>query len=311
MYWAHRRRLGLASLAFFQNSLVGGILYGWASIDRSLLTAPPTLGGAGLTQSQTTEIFSWAASTAMLSSLVLGVVLDRLGPRMCSFAANFVIALGFLVFAVAQSFEWYALGACLISFGGPGIQASIVHVANLFPDNRFLMLGGMNGCISLSFAVFGIFDLLWETFPKLSVRVLFGSYFLLVSLSAMASLSWWPDYPFEPDDDDVALLQPDPTPEDEYIQGMTMHQHLLEQPLDSFLRADYHRRPSYLLSRMGMEHGDASLVSLKDQPFWKQLGSGAYLRAFLFLLVTCFLANFYVGSFTTEVSTYCAAGIAG
>ena len=80
---------------------------------------------------------------------------------------------------------------------------------------------------------------------------------------------------------------------------------IVEQPLNSYLRDEFQmleRTDSYLASRKALSGGKPA-VSLKDQPFQSQLLSPTYLRAFLVFLVTSFVTNFYVGTFTTEVST--------
>lgn len=79
------RRLALAMLAILQNSLVGGLVYGWASIDRTLL-----IQEAKLDFDQTTSIFSYSTSIGMFSSLLMGPVLDVYGPRKCSVIAHLI-----------------------------------------------------------------------------------------------------------------------------------------------------------------------------------------------------------------------------
>jgi MFS family permease len=79
------RRLALAMLAVIQNSLVGGLVYGWASIDHTLLVQE-----AKLDFDQTTAIFSYATSIGMFSSLLMGPILDLYGPRKCSVIAHII-----------------------------------------------------------------------------------------------------------------------------------------------------------------------------------------------------------------------------
>jgi hypothetical protein len=189
-----------------------------------------------------------------------------------------------------------------MAFGGPGIQVSIVHLANLFPENQFLTLSFLNGTISISFAVLAGFDYLWETYA-VSYRSLFEYYSLLIVLSLIASVLYWPDKPFEAPQKRASIS---PSAEDDYIEACTAYQHLMEQPLDSYLRTDPHHRElqrsmSYIFSEKAIESGNVNLVSLKDQPFHKQLMSGTYIRALLCFITSCFLANFYVGSISTEV----------
>jgi len=308
---SQRHRIRLVVLACLQNSLVGGLVYGWASIDRTLLAAPASKGGAGLLHQETTTIFSWASSVAMLSTLVLGIFLDRFGPRICSVVSNLAVCIGCQLFALADDFGNFCFATCLMSFGGPGIQISIVHLANLFPDNQYFVLCCLNGTISISFAVLAIFDYLWEKYASLNFRTLFGTYSLVIIASAIISAVYWPDKPYEPPLDDLDLIL-EPTPEEAYIEASTAHPHLLEQPLDSYLRKDpshrLERHESYLISKEAIESGNGSLISPKDQPFRRQLRSSTYIRALFVFIILCFLANFYIASISTEASV-CIVGV--
>mmetsp|Transcript_23858 Transcript_23858/g.52843 ORF Transcript_23858/g.52843 Transcript_23858/m.52843 type:complete len:138 (+) Transcript_23858:149-562(+) len=60
------------------------------------------------------------------------------GCQLFASAANSTAGSGLVLFATS---------ACLISFGGTGIQISIVHLANLFPRNQFTALAILNGTI--------------------------------------------------------------------------------------------------------------------------------------------------------------------
>ena len=292
---------GLALLACLQNSLVGGIVYGWASIDRTLLTASPSNGGVGLTVQETAVIFSWASCVGMLATLVLGIVLDHLGPRKCSIVSHLFVGAGCLFFVASKA----TLGTCLIAFGGPGIQFSIVHIANLFPENEFLVLSALNGTISFSFLVFAAFDYLWEHYLWSSEQ-LFGGFVCVVVLSMVASFVYWPDEPFEARSKDFESL--DESFEDELLEAATEHHHLTEQPLDSYLREydgpHLERHDSFLISKKAIAEGKSRYVSLKDQPFHRQVTSGTYLRSLSVFLSVCFLANFYVCSFSTEMTDF-------
>lgn len=255
--------------------------------------------------------------------------------------------LGIFLFAVADSFAAYAVASCSIAFGASGIQLSIVHVANLFPLNQYFVLCGLNGSISLSVCVFAAFDWLFQNYQGTTVKLLFGSYLPVVFASVVASVMLWPDQPYEApepnlhhhhhrrrssadihiagngdsgdvnntceDGEDDPFAWEEPTPEDVFVEATVAHQHLLEQPLTSYLRSKrnprFERSKSYILSDRALHvsdsEGDAdlkkALISLKDQPFINQITSATYIRSLLFFIITCFLANFYVASFSTEV----------
>lgn len=347
--WGVRIRIFL--FALIQNGLVGGIIFGWASIDQSILTVRRENGGAGLTHHETALIFSWASSVAMISSLILGFVLDRYGPRFCSIFSSMIIAIGCQLFGTLTNFTGLAVGACLISFGGPGINASIIHIANLFPGNENLAMASLAGSIALSFSMFAVFDTIWETYDLSSYGILFQYFGILTIVLAFGALINYPDEPYEQFNDDkydelllsshetnesmtttaaaktipyeqpssqevTALLEKSTESnkhhhDDHHIQSVSRVSLKLSQPLDSYLRDEVlmvDRTDSFFAAKKALKDGNgngddatSARISLKDQPFWNQLFSGTYLRAFLVFLATSFATNFYVVSLSTEV----------
>jgi len=303
-------RIALAILACIQNSLVGGLVYGWASINPMLTEPEFPKGGCGITLADSTMIFSMASCTGMASTLLLGFVLDKFGPRVCSVISHITIAAGFQLFAISNDFKGFAIGTSLIAFGGPGVNISIVHLANLFPQNQFTALAMLNGTISVSASVFGIFSWFWETYLWITYRQLFGTYSILVVLSLLASLAFMPDFSFKAPKPEESKRHDAAhhTVEDDYIEAETAHiRWMTEQPLNSYLRqenAALARSNSFLVSKKALESGVLNMVSLKDAPFVKQLFSGYYQRGNAFFVTCCLLANFYVASITIEVSLY-------
>jgi MFS family permease len=202
---AWRVRLGLFLFAILQNGLLGGVLFGWPSIDQSLLSASIENGGAGLNLHDNALIFSWASSLAMFSPFLLGNVLDSYGPRVCSILSCCIMAFGALLFATSRHFIGFAIASCLMSFGGPGIVLAIIHISNLFPGHENLIMASLSGSVATSFAVFAVFDVLWNRW-QVTVHGLFTSYAIIIILLALGALWLYPDEPFEEfetDDADV------------------------------------------------------------------------------------------------------------
>lgn len=309
-------QVGLALLGCLQNSCFAGILFGWASIDRTLLAASSENGGANLTLQETTRIFSLSSSVAMISTLVMGgLILDKYGPRVCSMISHIIIGVGCVIFATASNFAQFAIGACLISLGGPGVQISVINFANLFPNNHFLALNILCGTICVSFAVLEFFNWLWEvSMGTISYSMMFGGLAVVSMVSMVASAIFYPDQSYE-DTNHQSKANTETlkhhTPQEEYFEAATAHHYLIEQPIDSFLRSgssadsnkELENRQSYKISKHALLYGEASMISLKDRPFRQQLFSGCYIRILLVFVVTSFLANFYIASFSTEVST--------
>jgi MFS family permease len=204
------------------------------------------------------------------------------------------------------------IGTNLMAFGGPGIQSAVIHLANLFPEDKFMAMSAMSGSVSLSFAILPLFDLLWER-HSIGFRIMFRFYFIVVALSALAAHVLWPNEPFVSDEEDVDEDDDsddddpfyNPTPESAFLVAAS-HTHLVEAPLGSYLRSNSRhqmsRHHSYRQSLMGMLSGNYSTMSLKDQPFLCQLVSGVYGRILLVFCCTCFMANFYVASLPTELA---------
>ena len=322
-----QKRIALLVFGMIQNGLCGGLIFGWASIDQSILSQPIEIGGAGLQLDQTTKIFTWATSISMVAALVLGALLDYSGPRLASMTACLTISLGFLVFSLSSSMIGFALGAILIGFGGPGIGNCIIHLAQLFPQNQNLAMSCLSGSIAFSFSMFAVFDSLWTDYPDLSFRRLFGGYAVVLLLLALGAALLYPDEPYEEltedrdesDDELFEDVEGDLVDEAKPLLHVSTdlchdrHNHtghaaphisfVVEQPLNSYLR-DKHRMAertdSYRASKKSMAEGGPPM-SLKDESLWNQLVSADYLRAFLVFMVSTFVTNFYVVSLSTEV----------
>jgi hypothetical protein len=246
-------------------------------------------------------------------------VLDRCGPRIRSVINHATIATGCQVFASATQFHEFAVASCLLAFGGPGIQVSIVHLANLFPENQFTALSLLNGTISISFLVFEVFSWIWQQYEWIGYQQLFGWFSVVVGISLLASVCFWPDHSFKAPKKTTSsknnstnatstsksssslIIGKEPTLEDDYIEAITAHPHLVEQPLDLFLRKQdsshqIERHHSFILSRKihrsrCMGHGQSQRCTL----------SSTIGEWFLCARKSLFWRVLYVASITTEV----------
>ena len=265
-------RVFLVFFGMFQITLAAGLIVGWAAIAGSMLVESPQNGGAGLTLDETTQMFGLAASVNYISPLFLGILLDRFGPRCCSIVSNSFVAIGCMVFSTSQQFSMFTLGICLIAFGGPGAQTSLIHLGNLFPERRFFVMGCVAETITLSFAIFPLMDVLWQATP-LGFRDLFGGLSAMVAISAVCSFLLWPDQPYE-------VKEP-----------VTSSDEALEEDLEATL----------LTTNDDETAIKSPLTRLQDASLKEQLTSGIFLRLTMFFLVTSFWANFYIAIVTTEL----------
>jgi MFS family permease len=244
------------------------LVKGWAAIAGSMLVELPQNGGAGLTLDETTQMFGLAASVNYISPLFLGILLDRFGPRCCSVVSNSFVAVGCFVFAVSQQFSTFTFGICLVAFGGPGAQTSLIHLGNLFPERRFFVMGCVAETITLSFAIFPLMDVLWQT-TQLGFRDLFGGLSAMVAVSAVCSFLLWPDQPYE-----------------------------VKEPAVSTNEAAEEDLEATLLTKDDDSTAKAPVACLQDASLQEQLTSGVFFRLTVFFLVTSFWANFYIAIVT-------------
>ena len=184
-------------LGCFQNITAGGILYGWASISGSMLLAPPTEGGPGLSHDYVHVMFVTASFFNFLGPLLLGAVLDSYGPRVCSVISMLFISIGCFLFSVSNvpNFPMFIPALSMIAFGGPGVQSAIVHLCNLFPASKGTATAFITGSFQLSFIIFLLFDQLWH-FYECDYQFLFMVYGLVCLCNMVLSFLFWPDQPY-------------------------------------------------------------------------------------------------------------------
>jgi len=263
-----------------------------------MLVESPEGGGAGLTLDETTQMFGTAASVNYISPFLLGMILDKFGPRSCSVVSNGFVAVGCLVFASSTTVNTLTWGICLVAFGGPGVQTSLIHIGNLFPERRYFVMGIVSETITLSFAILPLMDLIWQQ-TNASFQYIFGFYAVIMAASACMSWLLWPDAPYVAPPEAPKPVKP--------VKPPPPTSTMAKQPLNSYLRQDtakVKQSDSFLESEKVLLQGHPDAVSLKDMPFDKQLTSGVYLRVSLFFFVTSFWANYYIATVTTEVRMY-------
>ena len=132
--------------------------------------------------------------------IFFGMILDVFGPRLCSLVSITTIAVGCFLFGISSlsTRPLFVPGMCLIAFAGPGVQNSIVHLSNLFPDSKATAIAYITGSFGLSFTVFFLFDQLW-LFMHLSYHQLFLSYCAMCILNIIISILLWPDVSYGQD----------------------------------------------------------------------------------------------------------------
>merc|ERR1719265_3141995 len=135
---------------------------------------------------------SWANQGGRL---LVGIVLDRFGPRWISTGCAFMCSIGALVFALMSTTTGLAIGYFFIGIGGSGMQMSLQSVSTLFPKRKGLVMAMLSGAFIAATGVFVIFENV-HRLADLSLRTLMLIYASVLLLTAVASFIVWPMQPF-------------------------------------------------------------------------------------------------------------------
>lgn len=285
----------MVTVGILQNVATGGVIFGWASISATML--PSDSKGPGLNISTIHSMFVLASSINFLSPLVLGVVLDRFGPRACSVLSIGSVALGFLVFGLATDTPQFVMGVALISFGGPGVQNAIIHLSNLFPRSKSTIISLITGSFQLSFSVFYFFGILWSKY-NVGYKELFLTWSAVCTVAMLASIVLWPDEPF---DFDSQLSMSSPATRMQFntdrAKGVRGSTSIIRLP-SVFRKSSAGGERQQLVSQAPP---DANL-SIKDLGLWDQVKSREFAFATAFLVVASFWANFYIGTIDLQLA---------
>ena len=80
--------------------------------------------------------FSLASTTANVSALPVGTLLDRYGPKLCFLAGSLCLAVGSILMSLAfriEHFDGYTLGNFFLALGGTFVFLPSFQIANAFP----------------------------------------------------------------------------------------------------------------------------------------------------------------------------------
>jgi len=154
-------------------------------------------------------VFSVANVALLLSSLPLGLALERFGPKLLAFCSNLVIAAG--SFVIAAGFDGSSratdgatssggmlllVGLALVSASGPGIQLATVGVSELFPSRRATVVGLLSGMMGGSALVLPLYGAIHSAGGgSVTIRGIFwwhGGMALALAVAMAAVLPWAP-----------------------------------------------------------------------------------------------------------------------
>jgi LAT3 family solute carrier family 43 protein 3 len=271
-----------ASIGVLHTLLTAGIVFGWASL-------LPVLRAEGieLSAGEFTSIFTHGAIGNYLSSLPFGLLLDRVGPKICGVLASVLFGLGLVLCSMATSSTLYLdAGFALLGFAGPAIQLPTLHLARLFPGEAreggsggaALMMSAQAGAFDGGTMVFAIFSLLASLFGMPS-RLFFRIYLIVPIFTLFTAAFFWPN-----------IILPDATP------GKLVKN-------NSFIgQSPYLNRSPYLGSAANkLPSGDDTNTQLKDAPLSVILTSAPFYCLGLWVAVHILKLNFVVATINDQL----------
>ncbi|KAL5411761.1 hypothetical protein PMIN04_010130 [Paraphaeosphaeria minitans] len=109
--------------------------------------------------------FSLASTTANLSALPVGALLDRYGPRLCFLLGCSCLAAGSILMSLAfqiDEFDGYTIGNFFLALGGNFIFLPSFQIANAFPKYAGTIVALVTGAFDASAAMFLFARLIYD-----------------------------------------------------------------------------------------------------------------------------------------------------
>jgi len=271
----------LLFLACFQTFLASGIIYGWASLYTLFIETnvygercPKDEPFCDAQKAGLHMIYTVASSLNLASQLPWGYILDKWGPRVCLSLSMFGVIIGLFVLGIAApDNDTYLLGVAIFGASGPGVQNALFHVSELFPHRKSTIMAIISGAFQLGFVVFLLLKQMWETFG-ITLRPMLMGYCVLLTALFILGLFIWPDRAFSQDDfvgDSEPLLR--------------------KMSLDT---DDRIIEPSPPAKKQPPQ---------PDESFCAQLCSPAFAGVLIWMAVSLFWANFYIGTVVEQMYT--------
>lgn len=140
--------------------------------------------------------FSLASTTANVSALPVGTLLDRYGPRLCLLLGCVSLATGSILMSLAfkiVEFDGFAIANFFLALGGTFIFLPSFQIANAFPKYAGSVVALVTGAFDASAAVFLFYRLTYEASNRgFKPQTFFLVYLVVPLLIAIAQLTFLP-----------------------------------------------------------------------------------------------------------------------
>lgn len=141
-------------------------------------------------------LFSLASTTANVSALPVGTLLDRYGPKLCMLLGSFFLATGSLLMSLAfqiEQFDGYTIGNFFLALGGTCVFLPSFQIANAFPKMSGTIVALVTGAFDASAAVFLLYKMIYDaTDSEFKPQTFFLFYLIVPAAIIIAQLTFLP-----------------------------------------------------------------------------------------------------------------------
>lgn len=134
--------------------------------------------------------------------MIVGVILDKYGPRICCYIGSFFLLAGSILLAFANTMsllDAYVVGYMCLAFGGPFIFISSFQLSNAFPSNSGLILAILTGAFDSSTGVYLIYRIIYdESNGRFHPKEFFLLYIIVPVFIFVASITIMPKNSYKP-----------------------------------------------------------------------------------------------------------------
>ncbi|KAF2469852.1 MFS transporter-like protein Fmp42 [Lindgomyces ingoldianus] len=140
--------------------------------------------------------FSLASTTANVSALPIGTMLDRYGPRLCYYFGSLCLAAGSILMSLAfqiDEFDGYTIANFFLALGGTSIFLPSFQIANAFPKYSGTIVALVTGAFDASAAVFLFYRLAYDaSMGRFTPQVFFLVYLIVPIAITIAQMTFLP-----------------------------------------------------------------------------------------------------------------------
>ncbi|CAI6336574.1 unnamed protein product [Periconia digitata] len=203
-----KRRIFQVAVIILACWFASGIIFGFAALKpiliregvfRDLCTSQELRDGIEVCFEQDLRLnffFSLASTTANVSALPVGALLDRYGPRLCMLIGCLCLAVGTVLMSLAfqiPGFDGFTVGNFFLALGGTFVFLPSFQIANAFPKYAGMIVALVTGAFDASAAVFLFYRLAYEASNgAFKPQHFFLAYLLVPCTICIAQLTFLP-----------------------------------------------------------------------------------------------------------------------